>query len=327
MPSTPGLRCQAIQSLNSMSSFQLCSNQKSQGVVKFYNQNLHLASELSFPSRDPLSLSAGVSEESAWSVDEEHLYVGTMDGRVLKFNFHGEHLGSYLFEMPTWVQHLKWRDGHLFVVAARHEWVRVFKLDQQLLPQKIFELKHHESEANWTFTRHSLFLTTHKGSIYQLNTDLELMHDWKLNDDLELGEPLAINNTICVGDSEGTFYKINSERLQRTQLGKGPISSAPIMTQHGIWVAFDEEGILRLIDKRMKVNREIKLPITRSLTGFEPLSFQGHTLIKTSTQGIVTLLNSQGEILSSAEGEESQVKFAPEEEDTLTQERLPASDI
>ena len=59
--------------------------------------------------------------------------------------------------------------------------------------------------------------------------------------------------------------------------------------------------------------------------GFESLSFQGHTLLKTSTKGVVTLLNSQGEILTSAEGDETQVEFTPETEDTLAQERLPAS--
>lgn len=322
---SPGFSCQAIQALNESHFFQLCSTKNSHGVVKFFNRDILQVSEFELPSRDPLALSSSVSEESAWAQDEKNLYVGTMDGRVLKFNFKGEHLGTHLLEMPTWVQHLKWKNGHLYVVASRHERVRILKLNQKLLPQNSYDLTHRESEAQWTFANGSFFVTTHKGTIYQLSKDLELSNLWKFKEHLEMGKPLVVKNSLWVGDSEGSVYKINSNRIQVQKLGKGPISSALIRTQHGLWVAFDEEGILRLVDMNMKLKRVIKLPITRSFTGFESLSFQGHTLLKTSTQGIVTLLNSQGEILSSIEGEESQVEFMPETEDTLAQERLPAS--
>lgn len=322
---SPGYSCQSMQVLNDAYSFQLCSTQKSHGVVKFFSHHQTLLSEFDLPSRDPLALSMSVSEESAWAQDGKNLYVGTMDGRVLKFNFQGEHLATHLLEMPTWVQHLKWMDGSLYVVAARHERVRVLKLNQHLLPQQSFELSQHESEAQWTFTRDSLYVTTHLGTIYQLSLDLKLRHEWKFKEHLEMSKPLVVKDSLWVGDSEGSLYKIKSNRIQQTKLGLGPISSAPIKTQHGLWVAFDEEGVLRLVDKNMKLKREIKLPIVRSFTGFESLIFQGHTLLKTRTKGIVTLLDSQGEVLSSAEGEESQIEFTPDTEDTLAQERLPAS--
>lgn len=296
-------------------------------MVRFFTQDQKLLAELTVPTRDALALSASLSQESAWTIGPEHLFVGTHDGRILKFNHQGEMLGTYLLKMPTWVQHLRWREGALFVIASRHQSVSVLKLNDQLLPQQILHLPGLESEAEWALGGKSFYVTSNTGQIYQMDFELKLLDQWSVGNERELGKPLLVNRALWVGDSEGVIYRISSNRMQRAQLGLGPVSSAPVQTQAGLWLAFDEEGVLRLVDKNFKVVRSIKLPITRSFTGFESLSYKGHTLLRTSSQGIVTLLTAQGEVLISAEGEESQIEFAPGTEDSLAQERLPASGI
>jgi hypothetical protein len=295
--------------------------------VRFYSEDQKLLTELTVPTRDALALSASVSQESAWEQTDEHLFVGTQDGRILKFNHQGEMLGTYLLKMPTWVQHLRWHEGALLAIASRHESVTVLKLNDQLLPQHILSLPGKESEVEWALGDKSFYVTSNTGQIYLMDYELKLLNQWSVGSERELGKPLLVNRSLWVGDSEGVVYKISSHLIQRAQLGAGPVSSAPVRTHAGLWVAFDEEGVLRLVDKNFKVVRSITLPITRSFTGFESLSFMGHTLLRTSSQGIVTLLTAQGEVLISAEGEESQIEFAPVPEDSLAQERRPASGI
>ena len=320
--------CSARHKLPESGFFQLCSGSpesKASGVVRFFDKDEKYLSELSIATRDALALSASVSQESAWEVSSKSLFVGTHDGRILKFNFQGELLGTHLLKMPTWVQHLSWHEGALLAVASRHESVTLLKLSNELLPLEIAELSHEESEAEWALGKNSLYLTTNKGTIYHFDRKLKLLDSWNVGPERELGKPLLVRGVLWVGDSEGFVYRVSSQRLQHVKLGVGPVSSAPVRTQSGVWLAFDEEGALRLVDGEFKVLRTIKLPITRSFTGFESLSYHGHTLLRTSSQGIVTLLSAQGEILISAEGEESEIEFEPQ--DNLAQERLPASGI
>jgi hypothetical protein len=329
-PASAKSMCSSFINLRPQGFFQLCSGSslsKASGVVRFYSEDQKLLTELTVPTRDALALSASVSQESAWEQTDEHLFLGTQDGRILKFNHQGEMLGTYLLKMPTWVQHLRWQDGALFAIASRHESVTVLKLNDQLLPQQTLHLPGLESEAEWALGDKSFYVTSNTGQIYQMDYELKLLDQWSVGSERELGKPLFVNRSLWVGDSEGVVYKISSDRIQRAQLGVGPVSSAPVRTHAGLWVAFDEEGVLRLVDKNFKVVRSIKLPITRSFTGFESLSYKGHTLLRTSSQGIVTLLTAQGEVLISAEGEESQIEFAPGPEDSFAQERIPASGI
>ncbi len=322
--------CSSQWELSEGGFFQLCSGSalsKASGVVRFFDPQQKLINEVIIPTRDALALSASVGYDSAWTQNKKYLFIGTQDGRILKFNAQGEVLGTYLLKMPTWLQHLSWHKGSLFALASRHESVSVLKLNDQLLPLQTHDLTHLESEAEWVIGPHSLYLTTNRGHIYHLNLDLKLLDEWSVGRERELGKPILVNSELWLGDSEGVIYKISTDRIQSAQLGAGPVSSAPIRTQAGLWVAFDEEGVLRLVDQHFKVVRSIKLPITRSFTGFESLSYNGHTLLRTSTQGIVTLLSAQGEVLITAEGEESQIEFAPGPGENLAQERLPASGI
>ncbi len=320
--------CSALVELGEKKSFQICSGakfSKAAGIIRFFDQAQLI--EVIVASRDPLAISSSISADSAWAKSKNHLFVGTHDGRILKFNLQGEILGTHLLKMPTWVQHLQWSNDSLYALTSRHQSVTVLKLSHELLAMQNLELSNLESEAEWAMGVDSIYITTNTGHIYQTDLELKLQDQWSLGRERELGKPILVNNVLWVGDSEGVIYQISKDRIQHAPLGVGPVSSAPIITKLGLWIAFDEEGILRLVDQQFKIVRTIKLPITRSFTGFESHSYQGHTLMRTSTQGIVTLLSTQGEILISAEGEESQIEFAPEPRDNLAQERLPASGI
>lgn len=280
------------------------------------------------PSRDPLALAVSVSSQTSWAVGEAAVWAGTQDGRLLKFNFRGELVATHEFELHAWIKDLHVDGDRLYALSALHRRVRVVALDSDLELQHSAPIPEARYLAQLCVSAGRVVVASDQGELREFSPQLELVRQWALARGRELSAPLVTAAAIWVGDDAGTLHQVTAtgQRSQSFSAGSS-ITSAPVVVAQGVWVAFDEEGLLRLIDDNLKSIRVVAIPFQRTLLDVSPFAFAQHRLLEVTSNGVVSLVDGEGNILLSQEapGESTwEIRPAPVAE-TLMSERLPAS--
>lgn len=326
------LDCSTPQKLNSQVLVSLCSGtHKSHGSIVFLDKNLQQLKSQLISSIDPLALSKSVTEKSPLLVVGDKFFVGTEDGRVISMNFQGKILSQFHFPLHTWVQAIVEREGEFVVLSSQLNQVKLSRLDSNLKLLQMTFIHDARIHASLTHFQDQFVVSTDKCHLIIFDHEFNQTNNTKLCSEAQLGEPLVSGQSIYVGSSLGEFYKITDNRVSRVTVGKGPISSAPIKTGRGLWVAYDEEGVMRLFGPNLKLKKMVELPMKRSLKEFSLFDYYGHSLIRTSTHNSVSLLSSDGVILKTIElsdldrSNQWVIFEAEPQEPNLLSKRLPAS--
>jgi hypothetical protein len=326
------LDCSTPQKLNSQVLVSLCSGiHKSHGSIVFLDKNLQQLKSQLIPSIDPLALSKSVTEKSPLLVVRDKFFMGTEDGRVISMNSQGKILSQFHFPLHTWVQAIVESQGEFVVLSSQLNQVKISRFDANLKLLQTISIHDARIHASLNHFQNQFVVSTDKCHIIIFDHELNQTNNTKLCSEAELGEPLVSGKSIYVGSSLGEFYKLTDNRVSRVNVGKGPISSAPIKTDRGVWVAYDEEGVMRLFGPNLKLKKTIELPMKRSLKEFSLFNYYGNSLIRTSTHDSVILISSDGEILKTIELSDLDrsnqwVVFGAEPEDSnLLSKRSPAS--
>lgn len=306
----------------------LCPGEKSaHGSLRRFNQQTQNIEELVIQSRDPLAMSVSVTAESPWIVSSDLVYVGTEDGRILGFDYQGQQKRAHEFALHAWVQHLVEVKQSLFAVVSRYNQVLLVKLNTDLSPKEEVLLPLTLQSVEMVVAHDHLYVSTDQGALLEYNFELELQRQTQLSEGKALGEMLVHEGHIFVGNEAGVLFHLDPQ-FQVTQVknSTGPISSAPVYTEQGIWVAYDEEGSLRLFDFDLRMKQKIAVPFQRSLLGFRGIHYGPHVLLEVTSLGHINLLNSEGEFLLTKE-ENGIVKWEIEPMELATEleaSRVPA---
>lgn len=268
------------------------------GRLSIVREDRSLVTEVSIPSTDRLAMAKSVSSQSTWVEFAGLIWVGTQDGRVLGLNEKGEIKKSRQFQDNTWFKDIALLEDELVVLGVRHQDVRVIKLDDDLRTQKEVRLSEARHEAELSVFNEAIFVATDLGFLVELNEALQFEHLWRLSPGSALG-PMAVTATsVWVGNEEGRLYHVHrSADFTSLLVGKSAITTAPVITSQGVWVALDEEGLLKLIDSEHRVRRSVRVPMARTLLSFESVDYFGHTLLGVASDAQYSLLASDGEVL------------------------------
>jgi len=174
----------------------------------------------------------------------------------------------------------------------------VIKLDDDLRTQKEVRLSEARHEAELSVHNEAIFVATDLGFLVELNEKLQFERLWRLSPGAALGPMAVTAESVWVGNEEGRLYHVHrSADFTSLLVGKSAITTAPVITSQGVWVALDEEGLLKLIDSQHRVRRSVHIPMSRTLLSFESVDYFGHTLLGVASDAHYSLLASDGEIL------------------------------
>lgn len=279
-------------------------------------------------SRDPLALAVSVSAQTSWTVGPSAVWVGTQDGRLLKFNFRGEVVGTHEFELHAWIKDLHLVGDQVLALTALHRRVAIVSVNSELQLQQSLPVPEAIYQAQLRVSADRVVVASDQGTLREYSPQLNLVRQWELAPGRELSAPLVTAEAIWVGDETGAIHQVTATSLKSQTLSAGSsITSAPVDVAQGVWVAFDEEGLLRLIDDNLRAIRVVAIPFQRTLLDVSPFAFAQHRLLEVTSSGLVSLVDGEGNILLSQEapGESTwDIRPAPVAE-TLMSERLPAS--
>ncbi len=275
-----------------------CDGEGAHGSLQILSEDRELVSQQIIPSTDRLAMAKSVSAESSWVEHEGLVWTGTQDGRVLGFDAQGVLKKSQQFQDNTWLKDIAVVGDQLVVLAARYQDVRVIVLDSDLDIQtqsKISEARH---EAELSVYGPRLLVATDLGFLLELNRKLETERLWRLSPGSALGPMAVTAESVWVGNEEGRLYHVQRDKdFTSVKLGQSAITTAPVLTATGVWVALDEEGLLKLVDDQHKIRHSVSVAMSRTLLSFEAVNYHGHTLLGAASNGHYTLLTSAGETL------------------------------
>lgn len=276
--------------------------QSAHGSLMRLSLSTQVIEETVIPSRDPLAMSVSVTAESPWLIGADKVWVGTEDGRILGFDFSGKLIESREFALHAWIQHLKLFDEKIIAVVSRFQRVELVKLDDELEIEQSITIPHTLQSAELLLQDKKVFVATDKGSLLEFDFDLKWLKTTELSPGVALGEMSSTTQGIYVGNEVGVLFQVDLlGAIKSIKKSSSPISSAPVMSSQGLWVAYDEEGSLRLFDNELNLKKKLELPFNRSLLGLRPMIFGQHLLLEVTSFGQVNLLNSEGEVLLSHE--------------------------
>jgi outer membrane protein assembly factor BamB len=258
--------------------------------------------ETLIPSRDPLAMSVSVTAESPWLIGAEKVWVGTEDGRILGFDFSGKLIESREFALHAWIQHLKLVDETILAVVSRYQQVALVKLDDDLDIDQSITLSETLQSVELLVQDERVVVATDKGFLFEFDLALKLQKTMELSPGVSLGEISLTSQGLYVGNEAGVLYHVNSQgEIKSIKKSASPISSAPVLSSQGLWVAYDEEGSLRLFDSELNLKKKLEVPFNRSLLGLKPMLYGQHLLLEVTSFGHVNLLSAEGEVLLSQE--------------------------
>jgi len=314
------------------------------GSLSIFNDDRSLLSEQVIPSTDRLALAKSVSAQSTWIEWGGLVWVGTQDGRVLGLDAKGNVKRSRQFQDNTWFKDISVLDGELVVLSVRHQDVRVLMLNAELKTLKEQVISEARHEAEMSVHGASILVATDAGFLLELDHQLQPTHLWRLSPGSALGPMTVTSDSVWVGNEEGRLYHVQrSGEFVSVKVGHSAITTAPVLTPQGVWVALDEEGVLRVVDQQHKIRHSVQVPMSRTLLSFEATAYHGHTLLGVASNGSYTLLTSDGEVLLQIEAPGRPLDYllsvksngkvwlgewelAPTDNDTdLRTERIPAS--
>ncbi|MBY0516644.1 MAG: hypothetical protein K2P81_07045 [Bacteriovoracaceae bacterium] len=352
--SDEGLVCSPSKKVSDGHWWNFCfgeKNQQSHGVLQRFNGDRVLVSKLSVPSIDRLAQALSLSPYSEWVEHNKFVYVTTQDGRILKFDLQGNLVSQKLISPHAWVQHIQFVKDSFYVTTSKYKEVKLIKFDDDLDVIKEVKIERAQHESEWVWGNEGVFVATDSGHLYSFDFDLKKIKNEIQLSEASLGVPTIYQDALWVGSYRGELIKFDflTELSSKIVLGKTPISFAPISTSAGLWIAQEDEGLVRLIDSELKLKKTLRFTVTRSLSLFEAVAFHEHTLLSVASQGRFHLLTSEGEMLFQIhrEGSDFQTgvgldegkfwlgetghplkwEILPMIEDTLMSERAPASTV
>lgn len=243
-------------------------------------------------------MAKSVSAQSTWVEHDGLVWTGTEDGRVLGFDAQGVLKKSRQFQDNTWFKDISVLGDQLAVLAVRYQDVRVMVLDTDLDLQSQSKISEARHEAELSVHEARLFVATDLGFLLEFNAKLVTERLWRLSPGSALGPMTVTGQSVWVGNEEGRLYHVQREKdFTSVTLGRSAITTAPVVTPQGVWVALDEEGLLKLVDEQHRVRHSVAVPMSRTLLSFESVNYHGHTLLGAASNGHYTLLTSDGETL------------------------------
>lgn len=276
--------------------------QSAHGTLMRMNTATQTIEETLIPSRDPLAMSVSVTAESPWLIGAEKVWVGTEDGRILGFDFSGKLIESREFALHAWIQHLKLIDEKIIAVVSRFQRVELVKLDDELEVENSVALSDTLQSVELLVQDEKVLVSTDKGYIHKYNFNFQQQETLSLSPGIALGEMNSTAHGLYVGNEAGELFYVDSQdQIKSIKKSVSPISSAPVMSSQGLWVAYDEEGSLRLFDTELNLKKKLEVPFNRSLLGLKPMLYGQHLLLEVTSFGHVNLLNAEGEVLLSKE--------------------------
>lgn len=297
------------------------------GTLMRMNVATQTIEETIITSRDPLAMSVSVSAESPWVISTDKVWVGTEDGRILAFDFTGKQIATRDFAPHAWIQHLNLVDEKLFAVVSRYQRVELVKLNDGLAIESSVALIDTLQSVELLVQNEKVFVSTDKGFLLEFNKELQQQKKLALSPGFALGEIGLTPQGLYVGNELGVLFYIDPQyKMKAIKKSLSPISSAPVMSSQGLWVAYDEEGSLRLFDSELNLKKKLDVPFSRSLLGLRPIHYGQHLLLEVISFGHVNLLNAEGEVLLSKEDPGAlNWEITPSEvTDTLEATRSPA---
>lgn len=314
------------------------------GTLSIFKEDRTLLSQQVISSTDRLAMAKSVSAQSTWVEWEGLVWVGTQDGRVLGLDAQGHIKKARQFQDNTWFKDIAVLADELVVLSVRYQDVRVLKLDDDLKTTGELVISEARHEAEMSVQAQAIFIATDVGFLVELNRKLELEHLWRLSPGSALGPMTVTAESVWVGNEEGRLYHVQRDsEFVSVKVGQSAITTAPVLTPQGVWVALDEEGVLRVVDQQHKIRHSVQVPMSRTLLSFESVDYQGHTLLGVASNGSYTLLTGDGETLLQIEAHGRSLDYllsvknngkvwlgewelAPTEKDIdLRTERTPAS--
>jgi outer membrane protein assembly factor BamB len=276
--------------------------QSAHGILSRTNLITQTIQETVIPSRDPLAMSVSVTAESPWVIGSDKVWVGTEDGRILVFDFFGKQIQTRAFAAHAWIQHLKLVDGKLFAIVSLYQNVELIKLDDELSVEKSTALSETLQSVDLLIQDEKILVATDKGFMHEFRPDLSLQKTLALSPGVALGEMNLVSRGLYVGNEEGVLFFVDfKDQVKAVKKSESSISSAPVISSEGVWVAYDEEGSLRLFDMELNLKKKLEVPFNRSLLSLKPLFYGQHLLLQVTSFGNVHLLTTQGEVLLSHE--------------------------
>jgi hypothetical protein len=337
-------RCATPRQTQFGSWWAFCDGDGAHGRLQILSEDRSLVSQQTIPSTDRLAMAKSVSSQSTWVEYEGLVWTGSQDGRVLAFDAQGVLKKSRQFQDNTWLKDIAVVGDQLVVLAARYQDVRVLVLESDLTMQTEVKISEARDEAELSVHEGSVFVATDLGFLLEFNAELETQHLWRLSPGSALGPMSVTADSVWLGNEEGRLYHVQREKdFTSVTLGQSAITTAPVLTATGVWVAMDEEGVLKFVDGQHKIRRIVPVSISRSLLSFESVNYHGHTLLGAASLGHYTLLTSGGETLYELEVPGRSLdylltvkangrlwlgdwEFAPSEKEIdLRSERIPAS--
>ena len=337
-------RCATPRQTGFGSWWAFCDGEGAHGSLQILSEDRELVSQQTIASSDRLAMAQSVSAESSWVEYDGLIWTGTQDGRVLGFDAQGALKKSRQFRDNTWFKDIAVVGDQLAVLAARYQDVRVMLLDSDLDIQAQVKISEARHEAELSVHASTLLVGTDLGFLLELNRKLETERLWRLSPGSALGPMSVTAESVWVGNEEGRLYHVQRDKdFTSVKLGGSAITTAPVLTPQGVWVALDEEGLLKLVDDQHKIRHSVSVAMSRTLLSFESVNYQGHTLLGAASVGHYTLLSSDGEILYQLEVPGRSLdyllsvksngkvwlgewEFAPTEKSSeLRTERIPAS--
>jgi hypothetical protein len=291
-------RCATPRQTGFGSWWAFCDGEGAHGSLQILREDRSLVFQQTIPSTDRLAMAKSVSSQSTWVEHDGLVWTGTQDGRVLGFDAQGVLKKSRQFQDNTWFKDIAVVGDQLAVLAARYHGVGVMVLDSDLDIQTQINISEARHEAELRVFDARLLVATDLGFLLELNAKLETERLWRLSPGSALGPMSVTAESVWVGNEEGRLYHVQRNKdFTSVKLGQSAITTAPVLTPTGVWVALDEEGLLKLVDEQHKVRHTVSVAMSRTLLSFESVNYHGHTLLGVASNGHYTLLTSDGETL------------------------------
>lgn len=268
------------------------------GLLQISNEERGLVSQQVIKSTDRLAMAKSVSSESSWVEWDGLVWVGTQDGRVLGLDHQGHIKKMRQFQDNTWFKDLSILDGELVVLSVRYQNVRATKLnaDLEILGEVVISEARHEAEMS--VHQSAVLVATDTGFLIEYDAKLKVERLWRLSPGSALGPMTVSADSVWLGNEEGRLYHVQRQAdFISVKVGQSAITTAPVVTQQGVWVALDEEGVLRVVDQHHQIRHSVQIPMSRTLLSFESVNYYGHTLLGAASLGYYTLLTSDGETI------------------------------
>jgi hypothetical protein len=268
------------------------------GELRIMNRQRELLVRKVIPSRDRLALAASLSPDSVAERFGENILVGTQDGRLLVFSIDGKLRLNLSLAPFGWVKPLNCSEAGCLIMNERHREITVNKLNTDFELEKSWHVPSVEHQAFYNLVDGKHYLTTDLGKVFLLSPGLEVLSQWDLQQ-RNIARPLISGNYIWVGTHQGELIRmgLTTQEFWKRKLSRYSITEAPIQVEKGVWVALDEEGMMKLVDEQGFTRRSVSLPPARTLTSFGSINYFGHTLLSVTSSSHFLLFDSQGKEL------------------------------